>query len=244
MNDLTGGEYRIPETQIYVFRIPSPQSQQASTMFGLIGVLAASSAWREESKAVINEIEEALQIDITKETREAFGEMLKEEKAPANWALDSGEGAPSRFEVMPYIILTVDDDQIARPFLFLKMRLLSETRGKIWANRYIYYVPEHRAVVGPNSWTEKRGEAFKMAIRDALRKILDILSKDMKTEGGRHAVSGKLKGRFMAGRKAGELEGEILEETDDKIIFNILLRGVIIGGINIIPKNEVEKIAP
>jgi hypothetical protein len=244
MNDLTGGEYRIPKTQIYVFRIPSPQSKQASIMFGLMGVIATSSAWKEDSKAAVNEIEEALQIDIARDTIEAFDQVLKEEKAPTNWALDSGEGAPSRFEVTPYIILTVDDDQIARPFLFLKMRLLSETRGKIWANRYIYYVPERRAVVGPNSWTEKQGEAFKIAIRDALLKTLDILFKDMRTEGGRHAVSGKLKGIFMAGWKPSEREGEILEETDDKIIFDYLLRGVIDSGINIIPKNEVEKIAP
>lgn len=244
MTDLTGGEYRIPKTQVYVYRIPSPQSQLVGVMFGLVGVLAASLGEKEESKAAVNEIEEALRIDMTKETREAFDEMLREKKAPTNWALDSGEGAPSRFEVRPYIILTVEGDQIARPFLFLKMRLLSETRGETWANRYIYYIPERRAVVGPNSWTEKQGGPFKIAIRDALRKTLDILFKDMQTEGGRRAVSGKLKGRFMAGRKPGEREGEILEETDDKIIFNIPSRDIIDGGINIIPKTEVERVVP
>jgi hypothetical protein len=42
----------------------------------------------------------------------------------------------------------------------------------------------------------------------------------------------------------GELEGEILEETDDKIIFNLPSRAVIEGGINILPKIEVERIVP
>lgn len=244
MTDLTGGEYRIPKTQIYIFRIPSPQSQQASMMFGLIGVLAAFSSWKEDSKVTVNEIEEALRVDITKETREAFDEMLKEKKLPMNWVSDSGEGAPSRFEVIPYIIVTVEGDQIARPFLFLKVRLLSQTKGEMWANRYVYYVPERRAIVGPNSWTEKQGEAFKIAIRDGLRNTLDILSKDMKAEEERHAVSGKLRGTFMAGWKPYEQTGEIVEETDDKIIFNVPSRGVIDGGINIIPRNEVERIVP
>lgn len=244
MNDLPGGQYKIPEIHVYIIRRPSPGSQQASMMFGLLGLLAATYAEQEDSKAAVNEIEEAFRIDIALETRRAFDEALKQGKTPSNWTMDSGEKGLNQFEVIPYIILIVEGDQFARPFLFMKVRLVSQTKGETWATRYVYYVRERRAVVGPNSWTENQGEAFKKATLDALRNILNVLFSDTKTERTRNVVPGKLKGKFMGALKPYEQKGEILEETEDTIVFNILSQGVINGGINIIPKNEVEKFVP
>lgn len=243
MTDLPGGQYQIPNTQVFIYKVPSPEAQQASMAFGLLGVLASFEAWKEASKESINQIEDALRVDIVEETKRALIEALKQEGSPTNWVIEPDEKETNRFIIIPYIIMIVEGE-IGRPFLFLKVKMTRPGDEETWANRFVYYLPDRRPIVGTNSWTENKGESFHRDIWNALGKTLNILLSDLKMGQTRHVVPGKLKGKFLGARKAYEVKGEILEETEDTIIFHITSRGVINGGINIIPRRDVEKMSP
>jgi hypothetical protein len=243
MADLPSGSYQIPGTQVFIYKVPSMGAQYAGLAFGLVGFYAATQEMKEGSKGTINEVEEALRIDIVEETKRAFNEALIQKGSPANWVMNSAKEEADTFDVIPYILMIVEGEA-GRPGIFLKARLTRRSDGKTWKNRFGYYLPDRRPIVGPNSWTENKGEALQETVCDALKKTLDILFSVIKEGHTWKGVPGKLKWKEIVSEKVVERKVEILQEKEEVIIFNIPPRAVIDYGINIYSNKEVQKVTP
>lgn len=140
-------------------------------------------------------------------------------------------------EIIPYIIMYIDDKQQGRLYLTLKPRLLERGHRQVWWTRYTYYIPEVRTFTGIDSWTDNNGEALKRAVYTGLNKIFDVMFRDAQGEGVWQKASGKLKLKYTS--YVFNCKGEFLDETDDLVIFNIPAKATYLYGINIIPDQIV-----
>jgi hypothetical protein len=242
MNDMPGRQYQIPGSQVYILRIKSPESAKADAAFGVLVVVAAMSAERENAKQMINEAAaEALRINLTEETRKAIDEALGQGKFPPGWSFGAPQETSNRLALTPYIILTVEDtSEIAQPYFLLKVKFTGKGTEN-WVTRYIYYSPERHRLT---EWIENRGEPFISSTRESLQKIFEVMLRDIRREGEQKTVPTKLRWKWITASKPYDQDVELIRETKDDIIFNIPTWGMIDSGINIVPRNDVEKLSP
>ena len=118
---------------------------------------------------------------------------------------------------------------------------------KSYANSSHGFRPSVRPVVTPrlrDVCAANGGARFKRAIREGYAEIVSAMVKDAaRSKSGWSPRAARVRGPFVGSVDSLELEGEILEETPERLVFNTAGGGLVYG-INILPRDEVEILPP
>jgi hypothetical protein len=238
------GAYKVPKSEVVVVTKNRSQFDKAGMAFGAAGAIAgligAHKEGKENAKDIIGEREVVLQFDLVGYTARILENKLKQGNSPPQWVIGERVEESHSLEIIPYVMLTVESSKRIQPYLFVKTRLLNRSRKQIWWTRYVYYIPEVRAIAGKSSWTENNGEMLKSAIYAALDKTINLMFMDARGETAWEHTPCELMVLPPGGFEFVQLRGEILSETDEVITFGVQMKGTYIGGVNIIPRSPIN----
>ncbi|MCL4800543.1 MAG: hypothetical protein KJ025_13210 [Burkholderiales bacterium] len=237
MSDMPIGVYQVAEGALYLSG--HQQGQAAGLMFGLLGVAIVHGANQDAGRERVKDAEAALRTRLVEGTRAMLEQKLARAHGPRPIAAPGTKGR-STLEVTPYVVLSFVSDTHARPYVILRTRLLEGTEERWWT-RYVVAVAEDRPVGGADGWAAEQGEPLRRAVRGGLDYGLDLMLKDV--AGGLPRATGKrakVKGQYAFVRAELELEGDVLEETPERIVFAPQVGDVVVfAGVNAFDKKSV-----
>lgn len=232
MNDYPIGAYVVPNSQIVITKPRTISTLEGG--FGALGVLSAHSSGKKDSQALVAGHEESLSMMLSKDVRVAIEGVIPDFEKAQHWTF-TGSDKGAKLELTPYVHLSPDETGESRVYLFLKVKYYDEKGASSWNSRYIYCHPKTYPIIGDGSWTADNARLFKQVIDEGYQQIAKVMIKDSsRSAAGWSPRPVRIKAPFFA-----ELNGEILEETTDSIVFNAEGGGIFYG-INILPRNQVE----
>jgi hypothetical protein len=151
----------VPNSQVLVVKYRGLSTVEGG--FRLLGVLAANSDGKKQSREAMAGTEGAFGLDVAAITHDINRKKLSEEDAPNNWRLARVNAAGGTMEVTPYAFISSMASGDARIYVFLKSKYRNGG-GKDWGSRYIYHGAEIRLLAGSGSWSENDGARFRQAV--------------------------------------------------------------------------------
>lgn len=235
MNDYPIGAYTIPNSQVIITK--PRQISTGEGAFGALGVLAAHSSGKKDSKALIEGHETALGLSLKSPLENAV--KLATADSSKAWIVGNQSGQDGRIELAPFAYISPDEAGNGTLFMFMKANYYDAKGSKMWSSRYIYQHKDIRPIRGEASWTSNDAQYFRKAIDQGYRDLANVMIKDSDRAGsGWRAEPATLKAPFFTAITL-ELKGEVLQKTDHTVIFNAG-NGGILHGINVVPRNSVE----
>lgn len=242
MNDYPIGAYVLPHSQVVVTK-PRKISRMEGGL-GVLGVLGAHASGKQDSKALVAGQEDTLALVLQEDVKTAVARAASRFDIARGWSVDGKGAKAARMELTPFVHIAPNADGTADLYLFLVTKLYDVDGSKAWSSRFVYLHPQRRVIAGPDGWAANGGVRFKQAIKEGYGEIVRAMVKDAaRGKSGWSPRAARVRGPFLTTVDSLELEGEILEETPDKLVFNAAGGGLVYG-INILPRDEVQILPP
>jgi len=242
MNDYPIGAYVIPDSQVVVTK--PRKISRAEGGFGVLGVLGAHASGKKDSKALVAGQEDTLALVLQEDVKNAVARAASRFAIARGWSVDGKGAKAARMELTPFVHIAPNADGTAELYLFLITKLYDADGSKAWSSRFVYPHPQRRAIAGRAGWAANGGVRFKRAVKEGYQEIVGAMVKDAdRSKSGWAPRAARVRGPFLSTVDSLELEGEILEETPERLVFNAAGGGLVYG-INILPREEVQILPP
>ncbi len=242
MNDYPIGAYVIPDSQVVVTK--PRKISRVEGAFGVLGVLGSHASGKEGSKALVAGQEDTLALVLQWDVKKAVARAASRFDTARGWSVDGKGTNVARMELTPFVHIAPNADGTADLYLFLLTKFYDAGGAKTWSSRFVYLHPQRRVIAGRDGWAANGGVRFKRAIKEGYEEIVKAMVKDAaRSKSGWTPRAARVRGPFVSTVDSLELEGEILEETPDRLVFNAAGGGLVYG-INILPRDEVEILPP
>lgn len=240
MSDTVIGSFVVPDSQVVVTK--PREISRVEGGFGVLGVLAANADGKKDSQALLGGQETALQVGQGERLRRAIEGEATRSGAADRWSFDAASGGKAALELTPFVYIASDAEGRSNLNVVVKAKFTGGQSGG-WSSRYVYRAPDAYPLVGPRSLTEADGVLFKRVIDEGYRQIARVMLKDAaRTKSGWSPRPARIDGPFFGAGETLALNGEILEETADSVVFNAEGGGLVYG-INILPRDQVKIMA-
>lgn len=242
LNDVPIGTYRV-EGSPFVVTVGRTVSKTEGA-FGGLGALSAHSSGKDEAKKRLTGHESALQINLASLLETRF--KAKIDQGLGSNLLTSVVSGPgmATLELMPFAFLAVRGEQTQLQ-LVVKARLLNAGGAEQWKTRYIYYHPQHYALIGPGSLTVDNARLLKILAAQAIDETAHVILADTRGAGAVWLNQPVKVTGIFTGIEPFAVEGLLLKKTATTVIFTPKASSAATyAGVNILPAKDVTISTP
>ncbi len=239
MSDLPMGVHRIPESNIIISG--HQKGGGIGILFGLVGMLAQSSANAQAGTSKVRNVEDDLRFDVTAKARELTQALLADEQFRQHFTLSPG-GKGAILNVTPYVAITFQGENQVRPYVVLKTKYASGASGD--AGRTIkYFCCEGKPLplVGEQGLAENNGAGLKQLLTAELETAIQVMLRDRSQPYTRSDQAKVLvEGYYPFVGKPFKMKGFDLGTYKDYSLVDFRAGILVFGGVNIAEPESLD----
>ena len=241
MSDVPMGVHRIPDSNVI---ISGHQKGGIGILFGVVGMLAVSSANAAAGTGKVRDVQDDLRFDVTAQARELTTALLATEKYRQRFTLSPQSGGGT-LNVTPYIVITFEGEGQVRPYVVLKTKPATGVAGES-PKTIKYFCCEGKSLplTGEGGLAENSGAGLKQLLTSELETAINVMLTDRsqpypRDDTAKIAINGYLP--FVG--KPLKLKAYDLGRYNDYSLIDIRGGILVFGGVNIAEPGSLE-IAP
>jgi len=240
MNDLPMGVHRIPDSNVIISG--HQKGGGIGMLFGIVGVAIQSSANASGGTARVRSVEDDLRFNATAKATELTGAIVADGKFGQRFTL---QAADSTLNVVPYIVITFQNETEVRPYIVLKTKLYTPADQSPKAQKYFCCEGKALPLTGPNGLAENGGAGLKALLTAELETAIRVMLQDRsqpypRDKQSRIVVNGYLP--FVG--KPFKMKGYDLGHYDDYALIDFTSGMLVFGGVNIAEPGSLEVVPP
>ena len=229
MNDLPMGVHRIPDSNVIISG--HQKGGGIGMLFGVVGMAIQSSANASGGTARVRSVEDDLRFNATAKATELTGAIVADGKFGQRFTL---QAADSTLNVVPYIVITFQNETEVRPYIVLKTKLYTPADQSPKAQKYFCCEGKALPLSGPNGLAENGGAGLKTLLAAELDTAIRVMLQDRsqpypRDKQSRIVVNGYLP--FVG--KPFKMKGYDLGHYDDYALIDFTSGMLVFGGVNI-----------
>ena len=238
LSDVPLGIHRVPDSHVI---ISGHQKGGIGILFGVVGMLAESSANAQTGTSKVRNVEDDLRFDVTAKASELTKTILDDEKYRQRFTLSS-EPTGDALTVTPYVVLTFQGEGEIRPYVVLKTKPSAGAGGEP-PKTIKYFCCEGKALplTGENGLSENNGARLKAFLAAELDTAIHVMLADRaqpypRNDNSKISVNGYLP--FVG--KPFKLKGYDLGRYKDYSLIEFRSGALVFGGVNIAEPDSLE----
>jgi len=240
MNDLPMGVHRIPDSNVIISG--HQKGGGIGMLFGVVGMAIQSSANASGGTARVHNIEDDLRFNATAKATELTGAIVADGKFGQRFTL---QAADSTLNVVPYIVITFQNETEVRPYIVLKTKLYTPADQSPKAQKYFCCEGKALPLTGPGGLAENGGAGLKTLLAAELDTAIRVMLQDRsqpypRDKQSRIVVNGYLP--FVG--KPFKMKGYDLGHYDDYALIDFTSGMLVFGGVNIAEPGSLEIVPP
>src|SRR5438270_4328486 len=240
MNDLPMGVHRIPDSNVIISG--HQKGGGIGMLFGIVGMAIQSSANASGGTARVRSVEDDLRFNATAKATELTGAIVADGKFGQRFTL---QAADSTLNVVPYIVITFQNETEVRPYIVLKTKLYTPADQSPKAQKYFCCEGKALPLTGPNGLAENGGAGLKTLLAAELETAIRVMLQDRsqpypRDKQSRIVVNGYLP--FVG--KPFKMKGYDLGHYDDYALIDFNSGMLVFGGVNIAEPGSLEIVPP
>jgi len=238
MNDLPIGTYRVPDSHVIISG-HQKGGMGPAVLFGLIGLAVQHAANASAGQEAVQEIEEALRINLKEEGQEIARKLISSERYTKSFRTEVDAASPS-LSVITAVVMSYVTETDVRPYVVLKASLHDpKTKETVWTTRYFSSNGKTLPLAGEVSWTANKGEELKRTVSTNLERTVAFMLADVSSPYARDDTKlTMVQGTFPHVPQRLQTVGYRLSEDDQTIAFVPKLGDVIVfTGVNLMDKS-------
>ena len=236
MNDLPMGVHRIPDSNVIISG--HQKGGGIGMLFGVVGVAIQSSANASGGTARVRSVEDDLRFDATAKATELTGAILADGKFGQRFTL---QAADSTLNVVPYIVITFQNETEVRPYIVLKTKLYTPADQSPKAQKYFCCEGKALPLTGPNGLAENGGAGLKAVLTAELETAIRVMLQDRSQPYARDKQSRiTVKGYLPFVGKPFKMKGYDLGKYKDYTLLDFTSGMLVFGGVNIAEPGSLE----
>jgi hypothetical protein len=240
-SDLPLGVHHVPDSNVIISG--HQRGGALGMLLGPLGMLVQSSANAEGGTGKVQNVQDALRFDVTAEAAELTGTILADHQNPEPFTLTPRAGS-STLTVVPYVVITFENETDVRPYVVLKTRL--STDGSSDSGKALkYFCCEGKAIplTGDNGIAGNGGARLKAILTSELEVVIRVMLMDRSNhytqDGQKISVNGYLP--FVG--KPVKFKGYDLGRYAEYRLIKFPSGALVFGGVNIAELDSLD-IAP
>jgi hypothetical protein len=239
MADLPMGVHRIPDSNSVISG--HQKGGFLGVLFGPIGMAVQSSSDAARGTAMVKNAEDALRFDAVAKAAELTTAILADERFQQRFTL-SADGSRGTLTVTPYIVITLENETDARPYVVLKTRLSTGVPGeKPKALKYFCCQGKAQPLMGENGLTENDGAALKALLTSELETAIRVMLMDRMEPYPRDKEKKiSVFGRYAFVGKPFKMKGFDLGHYNEYFLIGFPPGALTFGGVNIAEPGALE----
>ena len=240
MNDLPMGVHRIPDSNVIISG--HQKGGGIGMLFGVVGMAIQSSANASGGTARVRSVEDDLRFNATAKATELTGAIVADGKFGQRFTL---QAADSTLNVVPYIVITFQNETEVRPYIVLKTKLYTPADQSPKAQKYFCCEGKALPLTGPGGLAENGGAGLKTLLAAELDTAIRVMLQDRsqpypRDKQSRIVVNGYLP--FVG--KPFKMKGYDLGHYDDYALIDFTSGMLVFGGVNIAEPGSLEIVPP
>ena len=240
MNDLPMGVHRIPDSNVIISG--HQKGGGIGMLFGVGGMAIQSSANASGGTARVRSVEDDLRFNATAKATELTGAIVADGKFGQRFTL---QAADSTLNVVPYIVITFQNETEVRPYIVLKTKLYTPADQSPKAQKYFCCEGKALPLTGPGGLAENGGAGLKTLLAAELDTAIRVMLQDRsqpypRDKQSRIVVNGYLP--FVG--KPFKMKGYDLGHYDDYALIDFTSGMLVFGGVNIAEPGSLEIVPP
>jgi hypothetical protein len=212
-------------------------------LFGIVGVAIQSSANASGGTDRVRNVEDDLRFNATAKATELTNAILAADgKYGERFTL---QAADSTLNVVPYIVITFQNETEVRPYIVLKTKLYTAADQSPKAQKYFCCEGKALPLSGPNGLAENGGAGLKTLLTAELETAIRVMLQDraqpyIRNKDTRITVNGYLP--FVG--KPFKMKGYDLGKFNDYSLIDFTSGMLVFGGVNIAEPGSLEVLPP
>jgi hypothetical protein len=241
MSDLPMGVHRIPDSNVIISG--HQKGGGLGMLFGIVGVAIQSSANASGGTDRVRNVEDDLRFNATAKATELTNAILAADgKYGERFTL---QAADSTLNVVPYIVITFQNETEVRPYIVLKTKLYTAADQSPKAQKYFCCEGKALPLSGPNGLAENGGAGLKTLLTAELETAIRVMLQDraqpyIRNKDTRITVNGYLP--FVG--KPFKMKGYDLGKFNDYSLIDFTSGMLVFGGVNIAEPGSLEVLPP
>ena len=239
MSDVPMGVHRIPDSSVVISG--HQKGGGIGMLFGLAGMLVQSSANAAAGTGRVKNIQDDLRFDVTAKAAELTATFLADDKYRQVFTLSPKEGGAT-LTVVPYVVITYENETDVRPYVVLKTKLTTGAAGES-AKTIKYFCCEGKPLPlsGENGLAENNGAGLKALLTSELDTAIHVMLMDRSTpltrdDKAKILVNGYLP--FVG--KPVKFKGYDLGRYNDYSLIEFRGGALVFSGVNIAEPSSLE----
>lgn len=238
-SEMPTGVHAVPNTRLFVSGHQAGQG--ASILFGPLGVLVGSAINAERGKSLLGDDKAVAGHDLLSATEQLVKDGIA---ADSTGKLKYGAASPGtpQLKLMPFGVLSFVNDTDVRPYVVVRTTLKDASGAQVWSSRYISASAEARPFTGDNGWFKDEGRPLKQALKQSLKRSIDVMLRDIEGKTQRDTTRWTyVGGQYAFVKQPLKVKGNMVVEEPDYIAFTPRLGDVIVfTGVNIFDRKIVS----
>jgi hypothetical protein len=241
MSDLPMGVHRIPDSNVIISG--HQKGGGLGMLFGIVGVAIQSSANASGGTDRVRNVEDDLRFNATAKATELTNAILAADgKYGERFTL---QAADSTLNVVPYIVITFQNETEVRPYIVLKTKLYTAADQSPKAQKYFCCEGKALPLSGPNGLAENGGAGLRALLTAELETAIRVMLQDraqpyIRNKDTRITVNGYLP--FVG--KPFKMKGYDLGKFNDYSLIDFTSGMLVFGGVNIAEPGSLEVLPP
>ena len=236
MSDLPMGVHRIPDSNVIISG--HQKGGGLGMLFGIVGVAIQSSANASGGTDKVRSVEDDLRFNATAKATELTGAIVADGKFGQRFTL---QAADSTLNVVPYIVITFQNETEVRPYIVLKTKLYTPADQSPKAQKYFCCEGKALPLTGPNGLAENGGAGLKALLAAELETAIRVMLRDRSQAYPRDKQSRiTVKGYLPFVGKPFKMKGYDLGHYDDYALIDFSSGMLVFGGVNIAEPGSLE----
>src|SRR3569832_230950 len=232
MADLPMGVHRIPDSHVIISG--HQKGGGIGILFGVVGMLAQSSANAATGTGKVRNIEDDLRFDVTAKAAEMTRTILADEWFRLVFTLSPGGGGQT-LTVTPYVVIIFENETDVRPYIVLKTKPATGVGGEP-PKALKYFCCEGRPLPlsGENGLAENNGARLKELLTSELETAIRVMLQDRSQPYPRDKQSRiTVNGYFPFVGKPFKMKAYDLGHYNDYSLLEFPAGALVFGGVNI-----------
>lgn len=237
MGDLPMGVHRIPDSNVIISG--HQKGGGIGMLFGVVGMAIQSSANASSGTAKVRNVEDDLRFNATAKATELTGGILADGKYGQRFTLSSASG--STLNVVPYVVITFENETDVRPYVVLKTKLYTATDQSPKALKYFCCEGKALPLAGAGGLAENGGAGLKALLTAELETAIRVMLQDRSQPYPRDKQSKiAVKGYLPFVGKPFKMKGYDLGKYNDYALIDFPSGMLVFGGVNIAEPGSFE----